>query len=166
MSPAEPTIVAPESVFEGTVIEAVRGILDEAGRHFLLVPRFGLDFAVFLESPAGVSVRLVEVKSYSGQREGGVGFGNQRGEGPQVELLLFPDVTPSLLKPTVRWVLADATLAPGTARYACFDCATAQGATMGTVRKGKQNNLSVRKLQSAYSLWPDMLSQLTQFLLE
>jgi len=104
----EPTIVTPESAFEAAVITAVREILAEAGRDHLLVPRFGLDVAVFIESPDGVKVRLVEVEVFAAQRPGGVGFGNGRGEGPQVELLSCSPSSMLLLAPAVRWILADA----------------------------------------------------------
>jgi len=166
MTPAEPTVVAPEAVFEAALIEAVRGMLAESGHASLCVPRFGLDLALFIESPGGVRVRLVEVKVYIAQRQGGVGFGNQRGEGPQVELLSCTGASAQLLRSTVRWVLADATLPPGTARYALFDCATAKAAAMGVVERGKQNNLRVRSLQPLYATWADLLSKVREFLLE
>jgi len=166
MIPAEPTVIAPESAFEAAVIAAVHSILTEAERCYLLVPRFGLDFAVFVESPGGVNVRLVEAKVYMAQRQGGVGFGNQQGLGPQVDILSCADAPAPLLGPTVRWILADSTLPHGTARYACFDCATAKAAAMGGVSKGKQNNLRLQIIQPGYCTWPDLLSQLKGFLLE
>jgi len=49
MMPAEPSVVTPESAFEAAIIEAAREILSESNRNYLLVPRFGLDFAVFLD---------------------------------------------------------------------------------------------------------------------
>lgn len=163
---AEPTAVYPESAFEGAVIEAVREILAEAGRKHLLVQRFGLDVAVFIESSSGVGVRLVEAKAFGAQRAGGVGFGNGRGEGPQVELLCCAEGAIALLAPAVRWIIADATLPPGSARYACFDSETAKAAAMGGVRKGKQNNFRMSALRPYYREWSILLSDLKAFLLE
>ena len=163
---AEPTAVYPETAFEAAVIEGIREILVEAGRKYLLVRRFGLDVAVFIEASAGVAVRLVEAKAFGAQRQGGVGFGNGHGEGPQVELLCCAEGSMALLAPAVRWILADATLPPGSARYACFDCETAKAAAMGGVRKGKQNNFRVSALRPYYREWSVLLSDLKGFLLE
>jgi hypothetical protein len=161
--PAEPY---PESVFEAAVIEAIREILAEAKREYLLVQRFGLDVAIFIRSSGGVTVRLVEAKAYGAQRAGGVGFGNGRGEGPQVELLCCSEGSMALLSPVVRWIVADATLPPGTARYALFDSATASAATMGGARKGKQNNFSMKALKPHYREWRILLGDLKDFLLD
>ncbi|MGH9870351.1 MAG: hypothetical protein ACREAA_19615 [Candidatus Polarisedimenticolia bacterium] len=163
---AEPTEVYPEAVLEATIIEAIREILSGSNRQYLLVRHFGLDVAIFVESAAGVVVRLVETKAFHAQRPGGVGFGTARGEGPQVELLGCAEGSLALLRPAVRWVLADATLPYGTARYAWFDSETAQAAAMGGVEKGKQNNLRISALRPCYREWPVLLSDLTAFLLE
>lgn len=89
----EPTVVYPESEFHASVVHLVREILEQAGRKFLLVESFGLDIAVFVESPVGPYVRMLEVKAFGAQRMGGVGFGGPKGTGSQVNLLLCPDGT-------------------------------------------------------------------------
>jgi hypothetical protein len=160
--PAEPY---PESVFEAAVIQAIREILGGAKREYLLVQRFGLDVAVFIKATGGVTVRLVEAKAYGAQRAGGVGFGNGRGEGPQVELLCCSEGSMGLLSPLVRWIVADATLPPGAARYALFDSATASAVAMGGARRGKQNNFSMKALKSHYRKWDVLLGDLKEFLL-
>jgi hypothetical protein len=162
---AEPTEPYPESVFEAAVIEAIREILADAKREYLLVQRFGLDVAVFIRTSTGVTVRLVEAKAYRGQRAGGVGFGNGRGEGPQVELLCCSEGSMALLSPVVRWIIADATLPPGTARYALFDSARASAAAMSGASKGKQNNFSMSALKPHYREWRVLLGDLKTFLL-
>ena len=58
---AEPTVVYPETAFEEAVIEGVREILVEAGRKYLLVRRFGLDIAVFIEAFGSVLRRSPEL---------------------------------------------------------------------------------------------------------
>lgn len=84
----EPWIVYPEDEFEKSLHSLISDTLRNDPRGFV-VPKFGLDFAVFTPDPAGYRVIFVEVKSYGGQRQGGIGFGSAKGEGPQVDLLLF-----------------------------------------------------------------------------
>lgn len=45
---SEPSIVAPEAVFEAVVIDVVRDLVRELGCRCVVVPRFGLDVALFL----------------------------------------------------------------------------------------------------------------------
>src|SRR4051812_35621065 len=88
MAVPEPASVYPEAAFQSAVVSVVEDVLRAENRRFALMERFGLDVAVFLDaSPA--TVRLLEVKAFNAQRMGGVGFGNGRGIGPQVDLLLF-----------------------------------------------------------------------------
>lgn len=160
----EPTLVTPESVFEAAILEAARALANQRDCRCLVVPKFGLDLAFFLENNGRVYVRFLEAKVYAAGRPGGVGFGTPRGEGPQVELLLGAGRDLELLDTAVRWVLADATRQAGTARYALFDCRHAKAAAMGEVRKGKQNNLRLSSLQDCFVTWSDLLEQLSQFL--
>ena len=162
---SEPVIVAPESVFEATLVETVHDVVREAGCSCPVVPRFGLDLALFLANGGRTYARFLEAKVYAAGRPGGVGFGTPKGEGPQVELLLCPDQDLGLLDTAVRWVLADATRPPGSARYALFDCRRAKAAAMGEVRKGKQNNLRMSTLQDCFMTWPALVDQLRRFLL-
>lgn len=161
----EPTLITSESGFEEVLIKAIHQTLSEAGRNYLVIRHFGLDIATFIESSAGVVVRLVEVKVYSAQRKGGIGFGNQRGEGPQVDLLASSRHQIQLLQPMIRWILADLTLPLGTKRYACFGCAKAKESVMGGVQRSKQNNFKTSALQPIYISWAELISQLTEFLL-
>lgn len=160
----EPESVAPESEFEAAVVEVIRDLLQEASCDYLLVPRFGLDVALFLAGPSGAYARFIEAKVYNAGRAGGVGFGNGRGEGPQVELLLCAEGDQHLLDVAVRWVLADATRPAGSARYMLFDCRQARQATMGGVSRGKQNNLRMSALKDSFVTWPELVEQLRQFL--
>jgi len=112
----------------------------------------------FLKRCLGLSVRLsiwlrihLELKVHVGQRHGGVGFGNQKGIGPQIDLLFdeafslprSPDAL-KLLDRSVRWILADWLKPIDSPRYALFSCGEAQRAAMNGVAPGKQNNLRVR----------------------
>ena len=163
---AEPEVVAPESVFEDAIVRLVEALVQQAGCGCLVIPKFGLDVALFLKTDRGVYSRFLEVKVFAAARPGGVGFGGPRGEGPQVELLCRSDSDLRLVDDTVRWVLADSTLAPGTARYALFNSRTARAAAMGEVGKGKQSNLRVGALKAAYLTWTALLQELRRFLFE
>lgn len=162
----EPVVVAPERVFEASILEAVRELTKEVNCNCLVVPKFGLDLAFFFGRGERTYVRFIEAKVYAAGRPGGVGFGSPKGEGPQVELLLCPVDDLGLLDTAVRWVLADATRPPGTARYALFDCRLAKAAAMGEVRKGKQNNLRIAALQHCFVTWPKLLEELHRFLFD
>jgi len=161
---SEPIVITPESAFEAAVLDAVRDLVRDAGWSYLVVPRFGLDLALFLAREGRAYTRFLEVKVYAARRPGGIGFGTQKGEGPQVELLLCPDQDLALLDTAVRWILADATRPAGSARYALFDCRRAKAAAMGGVRKGKQNNLRMSALQDCFQAWPELLGQLQRFM--
>ena len=159
--PAEPIEVYPEARFE----EAVRRLMDVTleGNVALIVPKFGLDFGVFVHGPSGCGPVFVEVKSYSGQRQGGVGFGNGKGEGPQVELLLSENV--GILDDHVHWAFADATKPPGAARFALLNCSEAKAAVMGVVARGKQNNFNFSKVSSHLVSWQLFAERLVTFVL-
>lgn len=163
---SEPTVIAPEFVFEAAVIEVVRDLVREQGCDCVVVPRFGLDVALFLGKNGHTYSRFLEAKVYAAGRPGGVGFGTQAGQGPQVELLLCSEKDLSLLDTSVRWILADATRQPGTKRYALFDSRRAKAAAMGEVRKGKQNNLKISGIQDCFVAWTALVEQLREFLFE
>jgi hypothetical protein len=162
----EPSVIAPEAVFEAAVIEVVRDLVRELGCDCVVVPRFGLDVALFLGNEGHTYSRFLEVKVYAAGRPGGVGFGTPAGQGPQVELLLCSEKDLALLDTSVRWILADATRQPGTKRYALFDCRRAKAAAMGEVRKAKQNNLKISAIQDCFVTWNELVSQLREFLFE
>lgn len=139
----EPEAIYPESLFEAEVARIVEAVYGHASLEFALHTHLGLDLAAFVTTACGPAVRMLEAKSYNAQRQGGVGFGDGGGEGPQVDLLLSNPSALRLVDQSVRWVLADATLPRGAARYACFDCAAASQAAMGGVARGKQNTFSL-----------------------
>jgi len=157
---AEPEVVYPEERFEEAVFNVLRGGLAAAGCAHCFVPRFGLDAAIFIGDSA-TKILFVEAKSYGGQRPGAVGFGNGRGEGPQVDILLA--APPGSLNSSVRWAFADATRVTGSARYALRDCQTARGATMGGVARGKQNNFRVSALEPHLVTWFEFRERLLDF---
>ena len=158
----EPDSVYPECLFQETLIRLVESILSQSNVTGRILKGFGLDIAVFMIHPQGSACRFLEVKTFGGQRMGGVGFGNQKGEGIQVDLLLEPNLT--LFDPFIRWVYADATRLKGTKRYALFTCSEAKDAAMGDVKEGKQNNLSVSKLAPLLKDWPQFCAEVQRFL--
>jgi len=100
--------------------------------------RLGLDLCIL--APAAGLLRLVEFKAYKGHRAGGIGFGDGRGRGPQVDLLLQPPRILKRLEPTVRWCFTDLTRSLGSPRYALITSVQAKSAAMGGVARGRQNN--------------------------
>lgn len=162
----EPSVITPESVFEAAVIEVVRDLVRDLGCRCVVIPRFGLDVALFLGSAGHTYSRFLEAKVYAAGRAGGVGFGTPGGQGPQVELLLCSEKDLALLDTSVRWILGDATRQQGSKRYALFDCRRAKAAAMGEVRKGKQNNLRMSAIQDCFVAWTDLVAQLREFLFE
>lgn len=161
---AEPIVVTPEAVFEAAIVEAVHHLVGEVSCRCVVVPKFGLDIALFLQDDGGAYARFLEAKVYAAGRPGGVGFGAPNGRGPQVEILLCSEENLAVLDNAVRWVFADATRAPGSPRYAFVDCRRARAAAMGQVAKGKQNNFRVSALADSFVTWPDLVAELRQFL--
>jgi len=160
----EPATVYPEVEFQNALVSLVNALLRAEKRPFALLERFGLDVAVFLDG-SPTTVRLLEVKAFNAQRMGGVGFGNGRGVGPQVDLLLFGESSLCLFDSVVRWAYADATLPPGASRYGLFTCEAAKAAAMGSITRGKQNNLSVSALRPGLVGWKEFCGQVKGFLL-
>lgn len=162
----EPLAVYPEAEFQKAIVSLVEDILREAALPFVVIPKFGLDVAVFLDAPPVDAVRLFEVKAFGGQRMGGIGFGNGRGIGPQVDLLLCGDSDLRLFDSSIRWVFVDATQPPGTRRYALLTCATAKKAAMGSsVARGKQNNLRISAMSKSLVDWLQLREDVGGFLL-
>lgn len=160
----EPGAVYPESAFELAITEVVRARLDGID-HAVVVPRFGLDIAVFREGAEGSRVSLIEVKSFNGQRQGGIGFGNGRGEGPQVQLLLCNPDQMNIINKHIRWAFVDARQPHGSSRYALITPSQALSVVMGEVKKGKQNNFSVSRLAPHWTSWQVFCEELSNFLL-
>jgi hypothetical protein len=159
----EPSAVYPESAFEAAITEVVRALLD--GIDHAVVPRFGLDIAVFRKSAEGSRVSLIEVKSFNGQRQGGFGFGNGRGEGPQVDLLLCNSDQMNIINKHIRWAFVNARLPDRSSRYALISSSQALSIVMGEVKKGKQNNFSVSRLAPHLTSWQVFCEELSNFLL-
>lgn len=165
MAVPEPTAVYQEKEFQGAILAAVKNLLGVAKRRFVVFEGFGLDVAIFIDTPPSCILRFLEVKVFGAQRMGGVGFGDGRGQGPQVNLLLSPEWSLELFDQMVRWVYADATQAPGTARYALFTCVKARSTAMGGVACGKQNNLRASELRDSLVNWTQLCAQIQGFLL-
>lgn len=162
----EPRNVYPETELQTALVALVRDILKRHHRQYAVIENFGLDVAVFMTNGSAGTVRLFEVKAFDGQRMGGVGFGNQKGIGTQVELLLCSDAELKLFDTSIRWAYGDARRDPGERRYALFTCDTAKKAAMGgSVAHGKQNNLRVSTLQEFLVDWDHFSAQVEGFLL-
>lgn len=166
MTIPEPQVVYPEAEFQKAVVTVVKAALTEGDRKFVLLERFGLDVAIFMEiSQRSTAIRFLEVKSFGAQRMGGIGFGNGKGVGPQVDLIISREESLPLFEDSVRWAFADSRLAPGSSRYALFTCTAAKRAAMGTVLRGKQNNLRVSALRPFMVGWTEFCRYVSGFLL-
>jgi hypothetical protein len=160
--------IASEKEFQEAVVAQIHSRLDRRAKddlRYAVIEPFGLDMGVFIFLGGTLVLRLVEFKAFTGQRMGGVGFGNRRGDGPQVDLLLLPDDLLVSLGPYVRWCFADLTRGQGTKRYSLITSSTAKQAAMGSVGRGKQNNFRIRDVLKETFTWGEMLERVEGFLL-
>jgi hypothetical protein len=155
-------VVYPEKQFEKALASVIQAHL-QGSVASVIVPRFGLDFGVFMYHPIAPRAVFVEAKSYGGQRQGGVGFGDRHGEGPQVDLLLSSMDQLAILDSHVRWAFADATQPYGASRYALLACSEARDVAMGGVARGKQNNFRVSGLAGHRITWATFCERLLAF---
>ena len=160
----------PEETLQRAIKEEICKILDKKEAEgtlmtYFVLERFGLDLTVVMKwSDNRCLIRLLELKAFVGSRQGGVGIGNQSGEGSQIDLLLLNVRQMSLCDEFIRWLLIDGTRPRDTARFAFFGMMTAKNAAMGVVRKGKQNNLRVNQLMEEALTWNELSRNLEQFL--
>ncbi len=70
-----------------------------------MIEKFGLDIGVFIRKDDREYARFIEIKTFVGSRKGEVGFGNQKGEGVQVDLLSHPQTELSIVDSSVLWIL-------------------------------------------------------------
>lgn len=160
----EPAPVYPEASFQKAVVAVIQDVLKGSGQNYFLLEGFGLDVVVFREASPSNLIRMFEVKADGGQRSGGVGFGNQRGQGSQVELLLCDNKSLLLFDGIIRWVYADSTKPSGSQRYAMFTCTKAKSSAMGGVARGKQNNLRTSALEDCLLDWQGLCGEIGRFL--
>jgi hypothetical protein len=153
----EPTIVYPEKHFERAVATAVSAI-DNCS--IIAEGNFDLAIRVLAAKPKTIHI---EVKAYGMQRLGGIGFGNSKGEGPQVDLLASEEICANRDQ-DVRWAFADGTREIGSRRYALLTCSEARRSAMATVCRGKQNNFRLASLQNHWIAWPQFCEQLKYFI--
>lgn len=160
----EPDLLAGEASLQRAIVTEMNRVLHAHGSRFVIVEGFGLDVAAWIASERGVSIKLLELKVFLGARPGGVGFGNQQGRGPQVDLLMNSEESLQMLEPSTRWILGNGTLPMDTARYACATSLFAKRAAMGLVDRGKQNNFRVADFMLQAVTWPTLCENLAQFL--
>lgn len=169
----EPDIIMqkskPEEIFQTALTEEIKMIMEKKKKEnevldYFMLKGYGLDIAVFVKRNNGSNIYFIEVKAFVGSRPNGVGFGNQKGEGSQIDLLLLEDNLLSLANDFARWVLVDGTKSKGQNRYVFFDCKEAKKVTMNGVRRGKQNNFNVNVLMREAINWYDLSMQIDSFL--
>lgn len=171
----EPEIIKgqnPEGTFQIAIKKEItkmldQKIIDDILKEYIILEKFGLDIAVFLKwADNRSSIRFFELKAFVGSRQGGVGFGNRRGEGSQVELLLLGDRKLGLADQFIRWILADGTKSKGIERFVIFNNKQAKNSAMGSVKKGKQNNFRVNVLMRKAITWNKLLEEIEHFLIQ
>jgi len=169
----EPDIIQgsnPEDTFQEAIVGELRNFLAEKKANgtlaeYFILEKFGVDIAIFMRLPNGhFTVRFFELKAFVGSRQGGVGFGDQKGKGVQVDLLLLGNSQLSLANQFIRWVLMDGTRPRGSRRFAIFDNNEAKNAAMGNVRRGKQNNLRVNDLMRNAITWSQLIESIRAFI--
>jgi hypothetical protein len=169
----EPDIIQgsnPEDTLQEAIVGELREFLAEKKSNgtlaeYFILEKFGLDIAIFIRLSNGhFTARFFELKAFVGSRQGGVGFGNQKGEGVQVDLLLLENSQLSSADQFIRWVLVDGTKPRGSRRFAIFDNNEAKNAAMGNVRRGKQNNLRANDLMRNAITWPQLIENIRAFI--
>ena len=169
----EPDIIqgsSPEETLQKAVVEEIKKFLSnrKSNGHlieYFIIEKLGLDIAIFMKDLQNrFTVLFLEFKAFVGSRQGGVGFGNQRGDGVQVDLLLLDNSKLSLANQFIRWILVDGTKPKGSSRFVIFDNDQAKSAAMGGVKKGKQNNFRVNDLMRNAITWTELIESLNRFI--
>ncbi len=165
MDVPEPNLERGEAALQEAVVKQCHRILEAADARYILLEGFGLDIAIWVLRDSLVQVKFLEMKVFTGARPGGVGFGNGKGRGSQVDLLLIDESSLRMVDGSVRWVFGDATLPAGSARFALVQSCVARGAAMGGVARGKQNNFRIKELMRHGISWFTFCERLGRFLL-
>lgn len=101
----EPNIeqgINPENTFQVEVVQELKKFLEEKNHNgtlseYFILEKYGLDIAICTKWSNGhLMVRFFELKAFVGSRRGGVGIGDQKGEGNQLNLLLLENLQLSL----------------------------------------------------------------------
>jgi len=160
----------PERAFQNVLKKEIASILEKKKAdgqlfEYCIFEGFGLDIAIFLKwSNNECSTKFFELKAFTGQRQGGVGFGNGQGRGAQVDILLRSTTQLTFLNRFMRWILVDGTEKSGTSRYAMFDNSYAKKAAMGIAQRGKQNNFRINDLMDKPFSWAELSREIEVFL--
>jgi hypothetical protein len=125
---------------------------------------FGFDAGIALRTGSRANFKFLEFKAWKAHRAGGIGFGNGKGEGCQVQLLSSSQSTLTIFDDLVLWCFADLTLPAGSPRFSTLDCSTAKRAAMGVVRCGKQNNFRRRDVFAQSVSWDAFIARTYSFL--
>jgi hypothetical protein len=165
----EPTIKQSNNP-EKSLQEALFTYLSDFGKEreidYVILKEFGLDIAVFYNKSGIPSSRFIEVKTYVGSRQGGVGIGNSQGNGIQVDLLLHSHEKLALFDNSILWVLGYGLQPIGSARYKIFSSVDAKNAAMSGVKRGKQNNLKISALSNDLVTWEELLTRVSRFVFD
>lgn len=171
----EPDIIQgsnPEKTFQKSIVCVLRKFLNKRKCEgtlveYYILENFGLDIAIFMKWKNNqFTVRFFEVKAFVGSRLNGVGFGNQKGKGAQVDLLLLEESQLDLANQFVRWIMVNGQKRKGTKRFIFFNSGQAKKAAMCGVKKGKQNNFRVKDLMKNSIKWHELIQEIERFLMK
>jgi len=156
----------PEASLQKAIVAEIQNIFAVENIKYILLENFGFDIGVFIQNSGKNYTRFIEIKTFVGSRIGGVGFGNSKGEGPQVDLLLNSESDLAIVDSDILWLLGIGTRTKGSPRFALFNSTQAKNAAMGIVQREKQNNLRINSFQDKLFTWEKAINAIRQFLLK
>ena len=158
--------IKTEKDFQEFIKKRIENILKRDNFEFIIIENFGLDLAIFIQKNSKVLVKFLELKVYK-STSGRIGFGNQRGQGIQVEILKLDRNKLRLLEPYVRWLFIDLEeFKDSLKRFAIIDSVIAKECVYEEVREGKQNNFNINKIKNYATGWYNFLEKIVDFMLK
>ncbi|MFW9856964.1 MAG: hypothetical protein ACFFFG_18080 [Candidatus Thorarchaeota archaeon] len=151
-----------EKELEKTIGKAITFILSQNANivdFFAFHGRF--DLCVLIHNNRKVTyTRFIEVKHFS-RANSRIGL-----NGAQVDLLIHNSEDLLWLNKHITWIFGDSTKAKGSNRFQMLNNVQAKGCVYNKVRRGKQNNFSLKKVMEAPLFWNELLKELNRFLVE
>ncbi|MDK2846032.1 MAG: hypothetical protein PWR18_634, partial [Synergistales bacterium] len=84
----------PEETLKNSLLQELMEALTQAQseetiEEFFILPEFGFNLAVFIQKEGLIRSRFLNMKIYTGTRPKNVEFGDQKGSGNEMEILLL-----------------------------------------------------------------------------
>ncbi len=155
----------PEDVLQKSIVDCISHKMKQTDVKYILLEKFGFDIGMFINNKNIYYFKSFEIKAFVGQRMGGIGFGNQKGKGPQVDLLILPLEKLKFVRPMVRWIIGNGLFPLGSPRYVFLDSEKAKNSAMREVARNKQNNFRMSAFENSYITWNQLCKEIENFLL-